>query len=190
MHYSLTSCQLYFPVPLSSFLAHLLALSHFPESHRHLNRQIQHIKTLNPVDKQTTASDEPCTNCFQLEIYCWPTLNAYSTSRPSLPLQRAKEKKWAKKKEKKRAPPPSTQHTHKHTHTPTPPPPPPKQQQQKHTHTQRQTKTRSPFKCPLLLPPPPPPPRSPRRRTVCLFSLCVCVCVYACPWFLLRTIIH
>ena len=28
MHYSLTSCQLYFLVPLSSFLAHLLALSH------------------------------------------------------------------------------------------------------------------------------------------------------------------
>ena len=27
MHYSLTSCQLYFLVPLSSFLAHLLALS-------------------------------------------------------------------------------------------------------------------------------------------------------------------
>ena len=29
MHYLLTSCQLYFLVPLSSFLAHLLALSHF-----------------------------------------------------------------------------------------------------------------------------------------------------------------
>ena len=28
IHYSLTSCQLHFPVPLSSFLAHLLALSH------------------------------------------------------------------------------------------------------------------------------------------------------------------
>ena len=28
MHYSLTSCQLYFLVTLSSFLAHLLALSH------------------------------------------------------------------------------------------------------------------------------------------------------------------
>ena len=27
-HYSLTSCQLHFLVPLSSFLAHLLALSH------------------------------------------------------------------------------------------------------------------------------------------------------------------
>ena len=29
MHYSLTSCQLYFLVPLSSFLAHLLALSNW-----------------------------------------------------------------------------------------------------------------------------------------------------------------
>ena len=28
MHYSLASCQLYFLVPLSSFLAHLLAISH------------------------------------------------------------------------------------------------------------------------------------------------------------------
>ena len=29
MHYSLASCQLYFLVPLSSFLAHLLAYSHY-----------------------------------------------------------------------------------------------------------------------------------------------------------------
>ena len=33
MHYSLTSCQLYFLVPLSSFLAHLLALSLLSFSH-------------------------------------------------------------------------------------------------------------------------------------------------------------
>ena len=32
MHYSLTSCQLYFLVPLSSFLAHLLAISHIWQS--------------------------------------------------------------------------------------------------------------------------------------------------------------
>ena len=33
MHYSLTSCQLYFLVPLSSFPAHLLALSHINDNY-------------------------------------------------------------------------------------------------------------------------------------------------------------
>ena len=33
MHYSLASCQLYFLVPLSSFLAHLLAFSHILTEH-------------------------------------------------------------------------------------------------------------------------------------------------------------
>ena len=37
MYYSLTSCQLYFLVPLSSFLAHLLALSHKWKRFQHRN---------------------------------------------------------------------------------------------------------------------------------------------------------
>ena len=44
MHYSLTSHQLYFLVPLSSFLAHLLTLSHHRIARTHnANKEHMHV---------------------------------------------------------------------------------------------------------------------------------------------------
>ena len=45
MHYSFTSCKLYFVVPLSSFLAHLLALSHiYIERYRYIRIYVSALK--------------------------------------------------------------------------------------------------------------------------------------------------